>query len=141
MSDWPSWRTRENTADKLYEVAKKIVRGCEYWFGEGRFIEPPYELQVFFAHESDVPDVVRMFSGFNAIHFGPGFRVRRGAVREDSLSAIYEVVVWDSLTFYATILTSDEPPVRRVSMGPIAILLTAIAVIVGMIALFRSGER
>jgi hypothetical protein len=91
-------------ADKLYEVAQKIVRGCEYWFSNGRIVDAPYEIDIFFAHEADVPDVVRMFSAFGRFHFGPGFRVRRGAVHEDPLSAIYEVVIWDSLTFYATIV-------------------------------------
>jgi hypothetical protein len=91
-------------ADKLYRVSRKIVRGCEYWFSNGRIVDPPYEIDIFFAHEADVPDVVRMFCAFGPFQFGPGFRVRRGAVREDPLSSIYEVVIWDSLTFYATIL-------------------------------------
>jgi hypothetical protein len=97
-------------ADKLFEVAKKIVRGCEYWFAGGRIIEPPYEIDIFFAHQGDIPDVLRAFDGFNAHYFGPGFRVRRGEAREDSRSAIYEVVIWDSLTFYATILSPEGPP-------------------------------
>jgi hypothetical protein len=45
-----------------------------------------------------------MFSAFGPYQFDPGFRVRRVATHEDPLSAIYEVVMWDSLTFYATIL-------------------------------------
>jgi hypothetical protein len=97
-------------ADKLYEVAKKIVRGSEYWFSKGRIIEHPYEIQIFFAHDPDVPDVVTMFSAFSAFHFGPGFRVRRGVANEDPLSAIYEVLVWDTLKFYASVLAPDEPP-------------------------------
>lgn len=95
-------------SDKLYQAARKIVRGCEYWFSDGRIVEPPYEIEIFFAHQADVPDVVRLFSAFGPFSFGPGFRVRRGATREDPLSVIYEVVIWDSLTFYATILAPDQ---------------------------------
>lgn len=101
-------------ANKLYEVAKKIVRGCEYWFADGRIVEPPYEIEVFFPHQRDVPDVVRTFSAFSSFHLGPGFCVRRGSAREDPWSAIYEVVIWDSLTFYATVLSPFEPAVHRV---------------------------
>jgi hypothetical protein len=93
-------------ADKLYQVARKIVRGCEYWFGNGRIVDPPYEIDIYFAHQADIPDVVRVFSGFGPFQFGPGFRVR-GATQEDPLSVIYEVIIWDSLTFYATILAPD----------------------------------
>jgi hypothetical protein len=52
-----------------------------------------------------------MFSAFGPFHFGPGFRVTRGATQQDPLSVICEVVIWDALTFYATIL----PP------GPVVI--------------------
>lgn len=101
------------SSEKLYQVAQKIVRGCEYWFSNGRIVDPPYEISIFFAHQADVPDILKVFSGFNSYHFGPGFRVRRGAAHEDPLSAIYEVVIWDSLTFYATILAPDEASLAK----------------------------
>jgi hypothetical protein len=97
-------------ADKLNEVARKIIRGCEFWFSGGRIVEPPYEIEVFFAHQKDVPDVIRVFSQFDAFHFGPGFRVRRGVAHDEPLSAIYEAVIWDSLTFYAVILAPSSAP-------------------------------
>jgi hypothetical protein len=97
-------------ADKLYAVSRKIVRGCEYWFSGGRIIDPPYQLDIHFAHDADVPDVVKIFSGFDATHFGPGFRVRRRSVHDDPLSAFYDAVIWDSLRFYATILPADQAP-------------------------------
>jgi hypothetical protein len=95
-------------SDKLYQVAQKIVRGCEYWFSNGRIVDPPYAIDIYFAHQADVPDVVRMFSAFDAFHLGPGFRVRRGAAHDEPLTAIYEVVIWKSLTFYATILAPEQ---------------------------------
>jgi len=98
-------------ADKLYEVARKIIRGCEFWFSNGRIVESPYQIEIFFAHQAHVPDVVRMFSHFDSFHLGPGFRVRRGAAHDEPLSAIYEVVIWDSLIFYATILAPAQGPV------------------------------
>jgi hypothetical protein len=97
-------------ADKLYAVARKIIRGCEYWFSNGRIVDSPYQIEIFFAHQAHVPDVVRMFSRFDSFHFGPGFRVRRGAAHDEPLSAIYEVVIWDSLIFYATILAPPTAP-------------------------------
>jgi hypothetical protein len=103
------------SADKLYQVARKIVRGCEFWFSNGRIVELPYELDIFFAHQADVPDVIRVFSGFDSIHFGPGFRVRKGTTNEDPLSAIYEVVIWDSLVFYATILAPEHKLAEKVA--------------------------
>jgi hypothetical protein len=95
------------SADQLHRVAQKIIRGCEYWFADGRIVEPPYEIKIFFAHQANIPDVVRTLNAFNAHHFGPGFRVRRGEAREDPLSAIYDVSIWDALTFYATILAPE----------------------------------
>jgi hypothetical protein len=100
-------------ADKLYEVARKIIRGCEYWFSNGRIVEPPYKIDVFFAHQADVPDVIRIFSAFDSFHFGPGFRVRRGVAHDEPPSAIYEVVIWDSITFYATLLPPFPAPAEK----------------------------
>jgi hypothetical protein len=96
--------------DKLHQVARKIVRGCEYWFSNGRIVEPPHEIEIFFAHEKDIPDVIRIFSAFNSFHFGPGFRVRRGNAHDEPLSALYEVVIWDSVIFYASLLAPYEAP-------------------------------
>jgi hypothetical protein len=105
-------------ADKLYEVARKIIRGCEYWFSNGRIVELPYQIEIFFAHQAHVPDVVRMFSQFDSFHFGPGFRVRRGAAQDEPLSAIYEVVIWDTLIFYATILGPGPAPAAVDGIAP-----------------------
>lgn len=63
---------------QLREVFGKIVRGCEYWLANGRIVEPPYEVMVYFVYDTDVPDVVRAFAPFGPVHLGPGFRVRRG---------------------------------------------------------------
>jgi hypothetical protein len=131
-------------ADRLYEVARKIVRGCEYWFANGRIVEPPYEIDIYFAHQVDIPDVLKILSGLDLFHFGPGFRVRRSATREDPLSAIYEVVIWDSLIFYATILPpegNDAKP-KKSSAGTVALFVAFCAVLsLGIFYLFREKSE
>jgi hypothetical protein len=93
--------------DKLQQVLGKIVRGCEYWLADGRIVEPPDEVTVHFVHDCDVPDVVRAFGPFGPVHLGPGFRVRRASAHDEPLAALYEVVIWDTLKFYASILPPE----------------------------------
>ncbi len=62
--------------DLLYAVAKKIVRGCEYWLADGRIIDPPYEIEALVVQ--DVPEDIQGALGpFGPVSLGPGFRVRR----------------------------------------------------------------
>ncbi len=89
--------------EKLQEVFGKIVRGCEYWLANGRIVEPPYGVAVYFVHDADVPDVARAFARFGPVHLGPGFRVRRAGAHDEPLTALYEIVLWDTLRFYAVI--------------------------------------
>jgi hypothetical protein len=95
------------SANLVYEVAKKIVRGCEFWLNNGRIIDPPHELSVFLAPSQEIPDVLALFEQTPTTHLGPGFRIRRAAVADDPLSALYEVVIWDSLKIYYSILPTD----------------------------------
>ncbi len=88
---------------ELQEVFGKIIRGCEYWLANGRIVEPPYEVSVYFAYDVDVPAVVRAFAPFGPTHLGPGFRVRRAAAHDEPLLALYETVLWDTLKSYAVI--------------------------------------
>ena len=37
------------------------------------------------------------------VHLGPGLRIRRGGAHDDSLTALYELVMWDTLTVYAKV--------------------------------------
>jgi hypothetical protein len=95
-------------AQVAYDVAKKIVRGCEFWFLDGRIIDPPYKLDVYMVHPEEIPGIVRMFDSINAVTLGPGFRVRRAAVREDPLSAMYQVEIWGTWTLYFTVLPPED---------------------------------
>lgn len=89
--------------EKLQQVFGKIVRGCEYWLANGRIVEPPYEVKVYFVYDADVPDVVRAFAPFGPVHLGPGLRVRRASAHDEPLTILYEIVLWDTLKFYAVI--------------------------------------
>jgi hypothetical protein len=95
-------------AQLVYDVAKKIVRGCEFWLLDGRIIDPPYKLDVYMVHPEEIPGIVRMFDSINAVTLGPGFRVRRAAVREDPLSAMYQVEIWGTWTLYFTVLPPED---------------------------------
>jgi hypothetical protein len=91
----------------LLEVAKKIVRGCEYKMGEGRIVDPPYEVSVYLAEESEVPDVLQMLAPLGSVTLGPGFQIQRGAAQDDTQSSIYRVAIWNRWKFFGAILPSD----------------------------------
>lgn len=72
-------------ADDLIAVVKKIVRGFEYWLGDGRIIEPPLDLEVFTLHEEDIPPAfAALLATTDKAELGPGVRVRRGAAVDGS---------------------------------------------------------
>jgi hypothetical protein len=95
-------------AELVYEVARKIVRGCEFWLANGRIIEPPYELSVYLVPREEISDLLRMFDQVGVTQLGPGFRVRRAGAIDDPLSAIYEITIWDSWTIYYGILPPEN---------------------------------
>ena len=101
-------------AEDIHAVVKKIVRGCEYWLAAGRIVEPPYEVDVFFP--SETPELVaQLLTAFalGPVFLGPGLRIRRGGAHDDSLSALYELVMWDTMNVYASIL----PPAAERSIS------------------------
>lgn len=97
-------------ADLLREVAKKIVRGCEYVLAR-RIVEKPYDVGIYFVHEHNVPNqLVRAFEGPSAetTHLGPGFSVTRAAAHDEPNAVVYKVVVWGTLVIYAAILPASD---------------------------------
>lgn len=99
-------------ADDIHAVVKKIVRGCEYWLAGGRIVEPPYEIEVFFPTKTpEFVDQLLTAFALGPVYLGPGLRIRRGGAHDDSLTALYELVMWDTLTLYASIL---PPATERV---------------------------
>jgi hypothetical protein len=106
-SDFPGAQQRliYFSADLLNDVARKIIRGCEYIMGEKRIVEPPYEIDLFMVQPGDIPHVIQILEPMKKTHIGPGFRVTRIVAIEDPKSALYEIVVWDTWTFYSSIVT------------------------------------
>jgi hypothetical protein len=98
-------------ADDLINVVKKIVRGFEYWLGNGRIIEPPLEIEVFTLHEEDIPPAFTALLGSTEkAELGPGVRVRRGAAGDGSGAVLYEIVIWDTMKFLCSILPPENGP-------------------------------
>jgi hypothetical protein len=99
--------------ESVHAVIRKIVRGCEYWLAGGRIVEPPYEITVILPTETPelVNQVMAAFA-MGAVHLGPGLRIRRGSAHDDPLSALYELVIWETMTVYTSILPPEtgEPP-------------------------------
>lgn len=93
-------------AGPLIEVAKKIVRGCEYVL-TGRIVDEPYDVEIYFVLAHEVPDqLLQALGSPNATqtHLGPGFSVTRVAAHDEPNSVIYKIVLWDTLVIYASIL-------------------------------------
>lgn len=111
-------------AESIHAVVKKIVRGCEYWLAGGRIIGNPYEVEVFFPSETpELVDKVMATFAFGPVHLGPGLRIRRGGAQDDPLSAMYELVMWETMTVYASILPpeTEHSTNRRISDQEIAV--------------------
>lgn len=96
----------EISANAVQEVAKKILRGCEFWLGNGRIIEPPHELEVFIPTEA--PEELEQHLTVGPNYLGPGCRIRRAVPNDEPQSAIYEIVIWDTLKLFFSILPSDN---------------------------------
>lgn len=111
-------------AESIHEVVRKFVRGCEYWLAGGRVVEAPYEINIFFpaATPEDVDRLMASFA-FGPVHLGPGLRIRRGAAHDEPLSVIYELVIWDTLIVYASILphAAEESQDRSNSDAELAV--------------------
>jgi hypothetical protein len=92
--------------DAVHSVGKKIVRGCEYWLANGRIVEPPYDLEVFMTRETPEELSRHLIAGPD--YLGPGCRIRRAVPVDDPKTAIYEIVIWDTLKLFFSILPPDH---------------------------------
>jgi hypothetical protein len=93
-------------SDQLHSLGEKVIRGCEYVLGGGRFVEAPYSVKIFFVHAGDVPpQVVAMFEGVQArtTNLGPGFIVQRIAAFDEPNAVMYKIAIWGSLVIYGTV--------------------------------------
>jgi hypothetical protein len=99
------------SADQIVEVARKIVRGCEYMLAN-RIVEEPYVLETYFVEESDIAErTARVFESLSAktTHLGPGFIVTRSEAHNQPGMAMYKIVVWGTIIIYASITRFDDP--------------------------------
>jgi len=72
--------------------------------GDKRLVEPPFEISLFMCEPSTIPDVIRVFAGMVQTQLGPGFCIKRAMAREDTKSRLSQISIWDTWTFYASIL-------------------------------------
>ena len=95
--------------NELEKVSKKIVRGLEYIFGGKRYIEEPYEVEVYFPEEKhgikSLYDLLKKH-GMQAT-YGPGFYVERAVATDKTKSVIYQIKVWNKLTIFGSVMTPD----------------------------------
>ena len=96
----------EIPAAAVHEVAKKILRGCEFWLANGRIIDPPYELEVFMVEET--PEEILRHLRAGPDYLGPGCRIRRAVPVDEPMSAIYEILIWDTWKLFFSILTPEN---------------------------------
>ena len=96
----------EIPAAAVHEVAKKIVRGCEFWLADGRIIEPPYELEVHMVREP--PEELLRHLQAGPDYLGPGCQIRRAVPVDEPMSAIYEILVWDTWKLFFSILPPEN---------------------------------
>ena len=91
------------------QVARKILRGCEYKLDTGRYIDPPYRLEVAFPNEDseEMEETKAMIQRIGSTDLGPGFRVQRAVVDTDAKTVIYRVTVWGTLKIYGSVVSSE----------------------------------
>jgi hypothetical protein len=90
--------------DLLKRVAEKILRGCEYKLNHESYIKPPYQLNVYFAHDTDVADS-EIFKLLKTSSLGPGLEIGRGESPDDGHEHIifYKLLVWGTVPIYGII--------------------------------------
>jgi len=114
----PGFKVEEQRAieipyELMHSVCGKVLRGCEYKMGKKRYIEEPYRLEIYFAHDDDVKDVTATCESIPAFTLGPGFEVRRAQTPpNEPYAAFYRVMIWGTIKIYATVGTDEDlaPP-------------------------------
>ena len=94
-------------AGDLKKVCRKIICGLEYHLA-GRYIESPYELDVFFIEAQTAEELAGRF-GSPSLHLGPGFEVQRTAASDDPGLVLYRIKVWGQLLVHGSIVISRKP--------------------------------
>lgn len=87
----------------MSKVYAKIVCGCEYVLGNGRYIELPYYLTVFGSNQ--IEQFEELMSEVRPITtLGPGFSIKRGYGDSDPKTVAYDITLWGSKRILAMVI-------------------------------------
>lgn len=91
------------SANGLKKLTEKIVRGFTY-LEENKFIENTHEIDQFVVNASGASEFCATLDRFGSTRERlPGLKVRRAAVPEDRVIAIFEIEIWGRLKLYAAV--------------------------------------
>jgi hypothetical protein len=92
-------------ANGFRRLTEKIVRGI-YFLEDEKFIEPPYFIEFYALTDDGALPVKEQLDLFGKEYTrGPGILIRRAVALDDSMSAIFEIVVWAQFKMYASVRT------------------------------------
>jgi hypothetical protein len=92
-------------ANGFRRLTEKIVRGI-YFLEDEKFIEPPYFIEFYALTDDGALPVKEQLDRFGKEYTrGPGILIRRAVALDDSMSAIFEIVVWAQFKMYASVRT------------------------------------
>jgi hypothetical protein len=85
-------------------ITEKIVRGITH-LKTGQFIEPPYKFDFYATNEDDSTPIQDFITQYGKEHAQePGIVVRRAAMPNRGISAIYMIQFWKQFKTYAAVL-------------------------------------
>jgi hypothetical protein len=100
-------------ADSLRRVTEKIARGI-FYIADGKFIEPPYEIDFFVLDEEGAQDWKEALDKFGSVYARePGIVVRRAVAPDDNTSSLIEIEFWKQFKTYASITKRRRGSPRR----------------------------
>lgn len=88
-------------------VYKKIICGCEYILGKKRYIEYPYDIEIYNGTVTNKFDELTNTLPFTN-NAGPGFNIKRVTSTEDPLTVIYEIIIWGDKKILAIVLDKSK---------------------------------
>jgi hypothetical protein len=95
-------------ANSIRRLTEKIVRGV-YFLEAQKFVEPPYVITLFVLTDQGAAPIKQILDQFAQEYArGPGIVIRRAISQDDSMSAVFEIVVWAQFTMYASVLQKSH---------------------------------
>src|SRR6516162_8742284 len=78
----------------------------------------PFELEVYLVRPEAIPAILQLFDHFGLEFLGPGCRMRRAGPKDEPGTALYEFAIWDTRSFYASILPQTPLRLTKNDTGP-----------------------